>query len=112
MEISNLTKEKKKYLVNLCIICKARGMSSKAGFVFSEKQCQGALIFTLDNGVPELGFSSSAKVALPHSPVTLRFLCLGTAAWPRGSQGAERAESLSSVFPSFPAWLLRGRIAI
>lgn len=75
--------------MNLLIICKVRSMLSKAGFVFSEDgQGQGALIFDLENGVPELGFSGSAKVPLPHSPVTLCFLCLGTAAWPRGSQGA------------------------
>lgn len=71
------------------LICKAWSMLSKAGFVFSEDgQGQGALIFDLENGVPELGFSGSAKEALPQSPVTLCFLCVGTAAWPHGSQGA------------------------
>lgn len=87
--------------MNLHIICKARSMLSKADFVVSEKLCQSALIFDLENVVLELGFSGSARTALRHSPVTPRFLCMGTAAWPRGSEGAGEGRVSVLCAPSF-----------
>lgn len=69
-------------------------------FVVSEKLRQSALIFNLENVVPVLGFSGSATASVPHFPMALYFLCVGTTAWwPHGSNGAGEGKT-SVLHPS------------